>query len=56
MASKPLEKDRGTQLKGMGGWSQHDKMGTQKKQISRIPKFTMPWVEQCRPKHVSRKL
>lgn len=42
MAGKPLVKDRDAQLKGVGEWSQHDKMGTQKKQISRIPKHTVP--------------
>lgn len=37
-----------TQLKAVGEWGQHDKMRTQEKQISRIPKLKVPWVQQCR--------
>lgn len=47
------KRKRGTQLKGMGTWGQRDRMGTQEEQMLRIPKLTVPWLEQCRLKHVN---
>ena len=50
------KRKKGAQLKEVVDWGQHGKMGAQEKQISRIPKLTVPWVEQCRLQRVNIKL